>query len=65
MQFNKAQMFLLEFKEFATQFHGKNPQQMVQQLRCEGKMSQEQFNQYRSKSESDFRYTILERWKLK
>ena len=44
------QMFLQKFKEFANKFQnsGMNPQQMVQQLLNEGKMSQEQFNQYRS-----------------
>ena len=50
MQINNPQMFLQKFKEFATQFQnsGKNPQQMVQQLLNEGKMSQAQFNQYRN-----------------
>lgn len=43
------QMFLQKFNEFRENFRnsGNNPQQMVQQLLNEGKMSQEQFNQYR------------------
>ena len=63
------QMFLQKLKEFATQFQNssKNPQQMVQQLLNEGKMSQEQFNQYRSIANQILgtQFQFYERWKLK
>ena len=49
---SNPQMFLQKFKEFATNFQqnskGLTPQQMVQNLLNNGKMTQAQFNQYRN-----------------
>lgn len=46
---NNPQQFKQQFEAFARNFQqgGQNPQQLVQQLLNQGKMTQEQFNQYR------------------
>lgn len=49
-QANNPIQFIQRFKDFAQQFRqsGQNPQQVVQQLLNQGKMTQDQFNQYRN-----------------
>lgn len=49
-QANNPIQFMQRFKDFAQQFRqsGQNPQQVVQQLLNQGKMTQDQFNQYRN-----------------
>lgn len=42
------QMFKQQFDAFAQNFKNSNPQQIVQNLLNSGKMTQEQFNQYRN-----------------
>jgi len=44
--FQNPQVLMNNLKQFASSFKG-NPQQMVQQLLQSGRMSQEQYNQYR------------------
>ena len=46
---SNPQMFKQQFQSFAQNFQrsGNNPQQMVQSLLNQGKMTQEQFNSYR------------------
>lgn len=47
---SNPQMFKQQFQSFAQNFQrsGNNPQQLVQNLLNQGKMTQEQFNQYRN-----------------
>ena len=49
---SNPQMFKKQFETFAQNFqrnfNGANPQQMVQNLLNNGKMTQEQFNQFRT-----------------
>lgn len=47
---SNPQMFKQQFNSFVQNFQrsGNNPQQMVQNLLNQGKMTQEQFNSYRS-----------------
>ncbi len=45
---SRPQMFKQQFDAFAQNFKNSNPQQMVQNLLNSGKMTQEQFNQYRN-----------------
>lgn len=49
-QFNNPMQFMQRFKEFVRQFQqsGQNPQQVVQQLLNQGKMTQDQFNHLRN-----------------
>ncbi len=49
-QANNPIQLMQRFKDFAQQFRqsGQNPQQVVQQLLNQGKMTQDQFNQYRN-----------------
>lgn len=46
---SNPQMFKQQFQAFAQNFQrsGNNPQQLVQNLLNQGKMTQEQFNSYR------------------
>ena len=43
---------LQRFNQFKNQFQNQDPQQMVQQLLDSGKMSQEQFNQFKEVANS-------------
>ena len=47
---SNPQMFKQQLQAFAQNFQrsGNNPQQLVQNLLNQGKMTQEQFNQYRN-----------------
>ena len=47
---SSPQMFKQQLQAFAQNFQrsGNNPQQLVQNLLNQGKMTQEQFNQYRN-----------------
>ena len=47
---NNLQQFKQQFEAFARNFQqgGQNPQQLVQQLLNQGKMTQSQFNEYRN-----------------
>lgn len=49
-QVNNPMQFMQRFKDFARQFQqsGQNPQQVVQQLLNQGKMTQDQFNHLRT-----------------
>ena len=46
---NNPAQFMQQFRAFAQNFKqsGQNPRQVVQQLLNQGKMTQDQFNQYR------------------
>lgn len=49
-QVNNPMQFMQRFKDFTRQFQqsGQNPQQVVQQLLNQGKMTQDQFNHLRN-----------------
>ena len=49
-QVNNPMQFMQRFQDFARQFQqsGQNPQQVVQQLLNQGKMTQDQFNHFRT-----------------
>lgn len=49
---NSPMQFMQQFKAFAQNFQqsGQNPQQIVQQLLNQGKMTQTQFNQLREQA---------------